>query len=108
MYMYINPFFLQIGERKHVCFQTAGNLNVQSKFRCNVLNWEMVLCTIRYNLYLNHRNNIGSLFQDARSEAEEQIYKQINDKIDNFMEDCKTFKGITDKIYIFERLPVRT
>ena len=32
---------------------------------------------------------MGSLFQDARSEAEEQIYKQINDKIDNFMEDCK-------------------
>ncbi len=29
------------------------------------------------------------LFQDARSEAEEQIYKQINDKIDNFMEDCE-------------------
>lgn len=28
--------------------------------------------------------------QDARSEAEEQIYKQINDKIDNFMEDCKS------------------
>ena len=54
--------------------------------------WEsfrMVLCTVWSNLNLNHRDNIGCIFQDARSEAEEQIYKQINDKIDNFMEDCK-------------------
>ena len=26
------------------------------------------------------------ILQDARSEAEEQIYKQINDKIDDFLE----------------------
>ena len=54
--------------------------------------FRMVLCTVWSNLNLNHRDNIGYIFQDARSEAEEQIYKQINDKIDNFMEDCKILK----------------
>ena len=49
----------------------------------------MVLCAVLSNLNLNHRDNMYCIFQDARSEAEEQIYKQINDKIDNFMEDCK-------------------